>query len=166
MNPNTQPDIEDQIESEKNKTRVTVESVPIRMMLSDAFPPNFDKIKDAFPNVEPWHSAFTYGDVIYVPKQKTDEIGQALLQHEVQHSEQQDMIGSPDVWWSKWIADKKFRLDQEGEAYARQYWFFCSGHKDRNVRAKFLHRLCSDLSGKMYGEICTYEEAKKMILNG
>ena len=137
-----------------------------RMELVSEYPPCYEAVHKELPLANPKTSAFTYGNKIYVPEQKTDQIGATVLQHETQHSEQQDKIGSPEAWWEKWIADKEFRLEQEGEAYARQYWFFCANKKDRNARARMLHHLCANMSGDMYGRMCSYEEAKKIILNG
>ena len=136
-----------------------------RMELVSELPPYWEDILEAVPGADPNTSAFTWGNQIYVPNQKTDKIGATVLQHEVQHSEQQDLIGGPKEWWKRWVKDKAFRLEQEGEAYARQYWFFCSVKKDRNARARFLHQLCANMSGPMFGNMCTYAEAKEIITN-
>jgi len=142
-----------------------MEDLMDRLELVSDYPPCWEAVHNAVPDADPKTSAFTYGNKIYVPEQKTEEIGATVLHHETQHSEQQDK-SSPEAWWKKWIDDTQFRLDQEGEAYARQYWFFCSVKHDRNTRARMLHHLCANMSGDMYGRMCTYEEAKKIILNG
>lgn len=79
------------------------------------------------------------------------------------HTNQQK--DSPDVWWTMYIDDKKFRLKQETEAYHNQYMHFCRNKKDSLKEEHFLSLLAKLLSSKMYGNICTEEQAKIYIKN-
>lgn len=146
------------------KLQPKFETVKERMELNASYPPNWGAIHNAVPEADPKTSAFTFGSQIFVPEQQTDTIGATVLIHEVKHSLQQNE--HPAMWWEHWIKNPHFRKEQEAEAYAEQYEFFCRNKKDRNTRAKFLHHLCANMSGKMYGNMCSYQEAKQLITHG
>lgn len=130
------------------------------MKILYTFPPNFDEIANKFP-VRP-NTVFTYGDTLYSPLKQT--LPADLIVHEGVHIEQQ-ITGpfKPDDWWRNYIDDPGFRLNQELEAYREQYRFVCEKVKDRNMRAKFLNLIASDLSSAMYGRIIKYAEALREI---
>lgn len=99
---------------------------------------------------------FTYGDTIHARCYISDD----LYVHEETHSKQQEEIGK-DMWWRMYLSNPDFRLRQEAEAYRNQYRFFKTNDRERN--AKFLYKIATDLSGRTYGNICTFAEAKKLI---
>ena len=84
-----------------------------------------------------------------------------LLVHEETHRDQQD--GEPEKWWDHYFYDKEWRIEQEAEAYGNQYRFICRSVHDRNARDKNLRIMAGFLSGPMYGNVVTLQEAMKRI---
>ncbi len=121
------------------------------------YPPNIGKIKAKLnPSIR---AIFTYGDTIFVPD--SGRLDEALTAHEETHMRQQGE--DSEGWWDKYLESEQFRLQQELEAYRKQYKVFKKG-KDRNKIFMFLHKIATDLSGELYGNIISYEEAKKKII--
>lgn len=103
---------------------------------------------------------FTYGDIIYTKYPLTSD----LLEHELVHVRQQnDFRGGKDAWWAKYLTNDQFRLEQELEAYKRQFNWAKNNIKDRNRLFMILNQSARDFSGAMYGNLMTYEEALKLL---
>lgn len=128
------------------------------MIVVKDYPPNIAKIRAKFGDL-PKTVLFTYGETIYNPS--GNPIDDPLDVHERTHKFQQG--DDPEGWWNKYLEDDQFRLEQELQAYSFQYKKFCELHKDRNVRFGFLSLIAKDLSSAIYGNICTEEEAMKLI---
>lgn len=125
-------------------------------------PPVADKIKEVFGlEYDDGHIIVTYGENIHV---KGGYITNELFAHEVTHIMQQKEEG-PIRWWLRYFVDKDFRLKQELEAYQNQYRYILDQMKDKNVRYKHLLFMAKCLSGQMYGNMMTPEEAVKLIKN-
>jgi len=92
-------------------------------------------------------------DTIYADK----ELPQDILEHEKTHLKR--MGNNPDEWIKKYLADNKFRLDEEILAFKSQL----NSIKDRNERNEVRIKAAQSLSGKLYGEIITYAEALKKL---
>lgn len=122
-------------------------------------PPNYDEIAHHF-DLKDHNVVFTYGNTLYNPGGK--EIQEHLMKHEEVHARQQTV---PHEWWKKYLADSKFRLEQELEAYGEQYKYASKVLKDRNVLYNFLRRIASDLAGPIYGNVLTQGEAESKIKN-
>lgn len=105
---------------------------------------------------------FTFGDTIYNPYEMP--VGEALVSHEMVHMVQQGE--KPHEWWDAYLSDKDFRFKQELEAYRVQYRVAKSILKDRNMVARLLFAISGDLSGEMYGKMCTRTQAFKLIKDG
>lgn len=101
---------------------------------------------------------FTYGDTIHARCYVSGD----LFVHEQTHSIQQELMGK-DRWWRRYIDEPTFRLSQELEAYRKQYKFFVKHCKDRNLVAKFLFKIGTDLSGQTYGNLISQSEAITLI---
>ena len=102
------------------------------------------------------HTIFTYGNTVYFNR----DLSYDLVAHEIIHVFQQTEMGAKK-WWKKYLEDKDFRMKEELEAYKRQYLVM---KRNDDVKAAFLlDSISSDLSGKLYGEIVSFEEAKKLI---
>lgn len=127
------------------------------MKIVQGFPPNIQRIWKTFKT--PPNAVFTYGDTIYNPS--GGDIDTYLETHEATHMRQQG--DNPFIWWKTYLINKKFRLDQEVEAYQNQYLHFCSNKKDYGRQQEFLDRLAKDLSSSMYGNITTFYQAKEKI---
>lgn len=129
------------------------------MQIKRELPPNFKDIVEKFGmqlNV-----VYTFGDAIFSPMTSARNFPIHLMKHEEVHSRQQGT--NPEKWWKKYLKNDKFRLEQESEAYQAQYKYFCQNKKDLYKRACFLEDLAADLSGAIYGNICTLEQARKII---
>lgn len=131
------------------------------MKIINERPPIWDAVCATF-NIQPKNVLFTYGDIIYNPD--AVEIPDHIIVHEEVHEVQQTTNGmTPALWWGKFLRDVEFRIDQESEAYAKQYAFFCKHKKDRNERSKFLMALAGMLSGPLYGQSIGRVEAMQLI---
>lgn len=100
----------------------------------------------------------TYGDTVYCK----NDLGPDKVVHEGVHVKQQTAMDK-DIWWDKYFDDINFRLSQEVEAYKTEADFIRKKVKDRNTQSKILHQICIDLSSSIYGNICTYAQAKEYI---
>ena len=133
-------------------------------------PPVYDMIINA--GMKPTLSTvYTYGDTIYVPRGSLN-LEDHLIEHEQTHSVQQmlykdpsNLMEGPDAWWSRYVDDVYFRIDQEAEAYGHQFTFICKRVKDRNMRNKILIDLGRFLASPIYGSVVTQDTARRMILN-
>ena len=85
---------------------------------------------------------FTYGDTIYAKNQA---------------------FYGKEMWWYRYLKDDDFRLAQELEAYRNQVKWFNNNIKNRNERFKMINKIARDLSGSMYGNIVSYQEALRII---
>lgn len=111
-------------------------------------PPIYNNLSAVFP----LHRGiiFAYGDTIYNPDDV--RLSDDLIVHESVHIKQQGgTIEGAELWWSKYMRDENFRLEQEIEAYAHQYNFICRKMQDKRNRFKLLKRMAEILSGPSYG---------------
>ena len=109
--------------------------------------------------LESYDPCFTYGDTIFNPS--GNPIDASLMAHEATHQVQQG--DEPEKWWDRYLTDKQFRFEQELQAYRVQYKTMQQMMKDRNRLAKLLVNIASDLSGSLYGNMCTLQEAIGLI---
>ena len=106
---------------------------------------------------------WTYGDTIYNPGGL--ELPDHIIAHEEVHETQQTTYdGGKDAWWREYLANPRFRMEQEAEAYGAQYKFYCERVKDRNQRARFLMTISSSFAGPLYQLALHQQQAKAMIL--
>lgn len=105
---------------------------------------------------------FTYGDTIYNPGGMN--LPDHIIEHEEVHCDQQAAYaGGVDGWWSRYLLDPLFRVQQEAEAYGMQYRYMCAHQKDRNARTRILLDLAGFLSGPMYGRTINRQAAADLI---
>jgi hypothetical protein len=107
------------------------------MEIIGEFPPNIGRIRQYLS--PPKGSIFAYNNKIYNPDNVT--IWPDLEEHEKVHFKQQER-GGAELWWERYIQDSEFRLEQEVEAYGRQYKFY----KERNATNKELKGLLFDMA--------------------
>lgn len=67
-----------------------------------------------------------------------------------------------EEWWRKYLDDKKFRLEQEIEAYRNQVQWI-KANSSREYKRFIVNQTAKDLSSGLYGNLCTYLEAKHHI---
>ena len=126
------------------------------MKISKEYPPNYKIISETFK----LHKGiiFTYGDTIYNPD--NGNIDKPLMEHEKIHLKQQG--NEVDKWWIRYLADSDFRLSQELEAYQRQYRV-AKEILSKGKLFNLLRFISNDLSGEMYGNIISFQEAMEAI---
>lgn len=104
-------------------------------------------------------TAFAFVDTIY----SSSELPEHLIVHESVHLDQQgySVIGAW-IWLLRYLLSKKFRYRMELEAYRKQWKFFARQHRP-SINEDFMRKIAGDLSGKLYGNIVTYQEAVRAI---
>ncbi len=108
------------------------------------------------------HIIFSYDHVIWNPSGQLIQ-DHAIIHEQVHFGQQDAHPDGCDEWWNQYLTDELFRFQEEIKAYRAQYKWAVKNWKDRELRAKLLHYIALDLSGKMYGTMCTYQEAHKLI---
>jgi hypothetical protein len=122
----------------------------------------FFKLQKDFPYLEEYRqkfeideqTIFAYDGQIY----SNEPLPPDLLIHEEVHLKQQSILGA-DKWVKKYLEDEQFRLTQEIEAF----WAQINHFKDRNQKAKSRILCARVLSGNMYGNLISFEEAMKIL---
>lgn len=126
-------------------------------------PPNFAAIHKAF-NVRGKPIIYAYGDTIYNPQRI--KVSDHLIAHEGVHATRQRLMGGPEKWWERYIADPQFRLAEEVPAHAAEYAYFSQrmphGSRLDDISYEIAHRLASPL----YGSLVGIDEARRLILHG
>ena len=102
--------------------RPAAEDCVIRLMkIVHGYPPNLTAIKSVL-NIDERYTLFTYGDTIYNPSGRY--IPDHILVHEEIHAHQQcSFDGGAERFWSLYLTNASFRLDQESQAFRAQYAF-------------------------------------------
>lgn len=133
------------------------------MKVIKEYPPNYEEIIAAIPEVADNKTVvFAYGDKIYAPRTKK-KLSKDIRVHEEQHKRQQG--SDPAAWWTRYLNDVEFRLSQEIEAYRVQYIYFVQKNHDVNKRKEFLQKISKSLSGPLYGEIISQEDAVNLLIS-
>lgn len=127
--------------------------------LKQGKPPVWDKVLAQIPSVAKHRDRIwmTYGKEIY----SESPIPQEILAHELKHVRQQTKDMDKDVWWDKWLNDLEFRYAQELEGYREQYRYVAERVKDRNKLFYYKRDLALILSGRLYGNIKSYNQVMK-----
>lgn len=131
------------------------------MQVVVGYPPNFAAISAAFPQARNTGVLFAYGEIVYNPSGVV--IPPQLIAHEGVHEIQQVATGGPSKWWTSYIDDAMFRLAQELPAHQAEFAHYCRRVKDRNLQAKMLHGIASRLSGPLYENVISFNEARRRI---
>lgn len=129
------------------------------MKIVNSFPPNIEAIRQRF-DIQGRNIVFAYGDILYVPSGNTN-IPEHLMVHEETHEKQQSVMGVEE-WWNKYLVDDQFRLSQEVEAYQNQ-WQYLKYNVNRHERRRIFSMIVKDLSGPIYGNLVSREEAERLI---
>lgn len=123
-------------------------------------PPIYDEIVRVIGR-PPVGAVYTWGDTIYAPVGA--QLDPDLREHEAVHERQQAAMGGPEAWWQRYLESPQFRLEQEIEAYRKQYAFARFVGLGREMRRKLLAKLAKDLSGSMYGHLVRFRDAIELI---
>jgi len=122
-------------------------------------PPVYDRCDAAF-NIKGKPVLFSYGDKIYNPCGV--DIPRELLAHEAVHGERQLELGVED-WWDNYLADADFRFEEERVAH-RAEWLVYSKWCRLEQRGPYLEAVAKRLSGELYGNMATLDEARSALL--
>lgn len=125
-------------------------------------PPNFEKIVQVLPEAGGKGVIFCYGDTIYNPF--GGAIPEQILAHETVHSERQGLtVDAVEAWWDRYLADVQFRLDEEIPAHIMEYKVYSELVRDRERRARYMHRLACRLASSLYGRLLPYMAARRKL---
>jgi hypothetical protein len=117
-----------------------------------ARPPNFDQIREKFPDAEKAGVIFAYGIDIYNPS--GDEIPACLLAHEKVHCGRQlsmDFGRAVTGWWDLYLNDPDFRYQEELLAHVAEYKAQAAPFvRDGNARARLLQSTARRLIAPLY----------------
>ncbi len=122
----------------------------------------YTRCQEAFGDRVNWEkgTVFTYGTDIYTKY----ELDKPLFSHEFMHvCQQMSFEGGPEAWWKAYFESDDFRLNQELECYQIQYHESKKFIKDKNQLFRYLRQLAILLSGPMYGNLLSTDEAMKLI---
>lgn len=136
------------------------------MTIINAFPPNYDQIVEAIPEVANAQPIFAYGFDVYNPYLK--ELDAFIIYHEATHGAQQEAMGTPELWWQRYLADIEFRVAQEVEAYRNQLLHFkrIGPGKTLHNRRLYGRMLADQLASPMYGGVINRHRAYNLITGG
>lgn len=121
------------------------------------YPPNYAKIKAAL-NPGP-KAMYCYGSLIYVPG--GGDVTPAIKAHEDVHRIQQGI--DIEGWWDQYIIDPAFRLAMEIPAHQREWEYFSEHGGNRHERRRMIKLISQRLSGKLYGNLVNFKDAKNLI---
>jgi len=120
-------------------------------------------VSKRFPEAKNSDVFITWGDTCYSDVPLTRD----LIVHESLHTEQQINKLYGLWWWLKYMISAKFRFEQELECYKAQYKWAVKHYKmDRNQKSKALTKVALALSGTLYQNVVSFEEARKLLKNG
>lgn len=122
-------------------------------------PPNWLRLCEAFPEAKQHRPFVSYAGTIYATHKVTPDV----YDHECIHDEQQSAIGL-EAWWERYYSDPVFRYSQELPAYRQQIKTYSKTNRDKNAIARYRNAVAHILSGELYGNCATYQEALKDLL--
>ena len=127
-------------------------------------PPFWRIIKWRFPGWDfdrPAGSITAFYRTIYV---KSDMLPEHLLLHEITHLDRQGWSFPGAVWFTiKFFLSPRFRLKEEIIAYRKQYGWIIRHERDPEARTRWLNHIVKDLSGPLYGNLLTFDEARAAL---
>lgn len=146
------------------------------MKIIRAYPPNFVQIRTAFPAVVGRQGIlYAWGDRIYNPSgvnvpwwlQEHEEVhGSRQLDPKAwgaQHFSEDHMIRT---WWSAYIEDPEFRLQEEIPAHQAEWEVFKSLMTNKKNQEMYLLNMANRLSGELYGNMISLQDAVSEITSG
>lgn len=127
-----------------------------------AYPPMFEQIAEVFPMARKPGVIFSWGDRLYNPSGR--DIQPQLMAHESVHSQRQGATDqSIREWWTCYLGDPAFRLEEELLAHRAEFRALKSWTKDRNALARSLHEIAARLSSPLYGALLSYPQARRFV---
>ena len=125
-------------------------------------PPIWDRAQKVFKFKDEDPILFSWGDILYNPAGV--QVDDHFRTHEETHGRQQKAMGGPEIWWERYLTDVAFRLDQEAEAYAKQWMSFRIRYRNNSGRqTRYLLKLAEVMASPLYGGNITESDALAMI---
>lgn len=126
-------------------------------------PPNYNAIRDKFPQIQGRTIFFAYGDRVYSPTGA--KLTPELEKHEGVHLARQN--GDPELWWVKYLSDPKFRLLEEVLAHTVELDELLNMEgNNRANRRRYLRYVAGKLASPIYGKMVPRGAAKDLLLKG
>ncbi len=148
-------------------TKISFEGREIE--ITNAQPPLWRWIHEAFPEASLDKQIFAFGKRIYWANQVSNPLPLETIHHEFTHLKQQGFSFMGAVkWWRRYANDKVFRMDQEIEA-CQAAWKYANTAlnaakwSDGQKLTAYLNTMARNLSSEVYGNAITFEEAKRRI---
>lgn len=117
-----------------------------------------------FPGADMAQCVIAWRGAIYIPTGRgAHELGPDVAVHEAHHLKQQLRYGSSFMWWIKYRLSRKFRLQEELEAYRTQYLYGSRIIPDFKGRTIYLRELAEGMAGPTYGLGITIPQAMDLI---
>lgn len=119
-------------------------------------------LKLFFPAYDPEGTvAVAFGRIVYA----NQEIDEHYKVHEATHLKQhRHSYFFAVIWWIKYLFSKKFRYEQELEAFAVQYQWI-KKHWPKNKHQDILLHLSGQLSSELYGSMVDIYQARINIIS-
>lgn len=125
-------------------------------------PPIFEEIARVLPGALRYGVLFSWGDTIFNPDNVP--ISQALMAHEEVHGRQHAAIGGPEIWWSRYMMEPRFRLEQEEPAHIVELGVITQGWRtNRHHRQGWLNIIARRLSGPLYNKLIPMHKAESLL---
>jgi len=70
------------------------------------------------------------------------------------------------AWWEKYLADDRFRFDEEVPAHIAEYAHIYEGTPKRALRRLHLSDIAERLAGPLYGRLTSKEAAMRLLKTG
>lgn len=123
----------------------------------------FDEIAKVF-DVKGKPVLFAWGDVIFAPS-GVSSVSPQLIAHEGVHGRRQlamhdDSDTAIRLWWSFYLHDPEFRLEEEKLGHRAEYEALCEMLPARNDRRRHLSHVAGRLASPIYRYSITKEQAK------
>lgn len=126
----------------------------VQMMVADMWEKNGLKPEDVEKNRD---IVVTYHDAIYTANPMPTDLFVHESVHFVRQGGGENELAAKD-WCLRYCDDPEFRYEEELLAYREQYRFIKS-KANRPVAFEHAKRLARDLSGPMYGNLCSFSKA-------
>ena len=128
------------------------------MKILRAYPPNFKAISEVFPVMGRPGILYAWGDKLYNPSGV--KLTPWIEAHEQTHMDRQT---DAEAWWAEYLIYPTFRLQEEILAHQYEWGMFHSFYTSPTYLEKYLDMMAKRLSSPLYGNLISYEEAKREI---
>ena len=126
-------------------------------------PPNFEDIAWAFKGAYGEEVVFAYAPNIYYPDAaRGKKLPGELIAHEAAHIRRQEEMGVTE-WWSRYIEDADFRMEEEIIAHVAEYEFLIANATSRQQRRGSLKAIGRKLSSPLYRYNLSLKQAMKLL---